>query len=100
LRNNVLREPQDLLLYADLLLQLKQPERALDLYRQVLKSGPDPAEAEWARVQIMLNLGGKNRNGAGSSASASAAEFDDPLFHRAAGAKQIGLQAVMENEGE
>jgi len=100
LRNNVLREPQDLLSYADLLLQLNQPERALDLYRQVLKSGPGPAEAEWARVQIMLNLGGKKRNGAGSIASAPDEKFDDPLFHRAAGAKQIGLQAVMENEGE
>ncbi len=100
LRNNVLREPQDLLSYADLLLQLNQPERALDLYRQVLKSGPGPAEAEWARVQIILNLGSKNRNGARSIASAPDEKFDDPLFYRTAGAKQIGLQAVMENEGE
>lgn len=100
LRSNILRAPQDLLVYADLLLQLNQPERALDLYRQVLKSGPGPAEAEWARVQIMLNFGGKNRSGAGFIAGAPDAQFDDPLFNRVVGAKQIGLQAVMEKEGE
>ena len=100
LRSNILRAPQDLLLYADLLLQLNQPERAVDLYRLVLKSGPDSAEAEWARVQIMLNLGAKNRTGAQTSAMAPDAEFTDPLFHRAAGALQTGLQAAKANEGE
>lgn len=100
LRNNILRAPQDLLLYADLLLQLNQPERAVDLYRLVLKSGPDSAEAEWARVQIMLNLGAKNRTGAQTSAKAPDAEFTDPLFHRAAGAMQTGLQAAKANEGD
>jgi TolA-binding protein len=100
LRNHILRAPQDLLLYADLLLQLNQPERAVDLYRLVLKSGPDSAEAEWARVQIMLNLGAKNRTGAQTSAKAPDAEFADPLFHRAAGAMQTGLQAAKANEGD
>lgn len=100
LRNNILRAPQDLLLYADLLLQLNQPERAVDLYRLVLKSGPDSAEAEWARVQIMLNLGAKNRTGAQTSAKAPDAEFTDPLFHRAAVALQTGLQGAKANEGE
>lgn len=100
LRNNVLRAPQDLLLYADLLLHMNQSERAVDLYRLVLKSGPDSAEAEWARVQITLNLGTKNRTGAQTSAMAANEEFTDPLFHRAAGAMQIGLQAVMAKEGE
>ncbi len=100
LRNNVLREPQDVLSYADLLLQLNQPERAVDLYRLVLKSGPDSAEAEWARVQIMLNLGAKNRTGAQRSAMAPDAEFTDPLLHRAAGAMQTGLQAAKADEGE
>ena len=94
------RAPQDLLSYADLLLQLNQPERAVDLYRLVLKSGPDSAEAEWARVQIMLNLGAKNRTGAQTSAMPPDAEFTDPLFHRAAGALQIGLRAAKANEGE
>ncbi len=100
LRNNILREPQDVLLYADLLLQLNQPERAVDLYRLVLKSGPDSAEAEWARVQIMLNLGAKNHTGAQRSAMAPDAEFTDPLFHRAAGAMQTGFQGAKANEGE
>ena len=100
MRNNALRAPKDLLLYADLLLKLYQPERAVDLYRQVLKAGPDPMEAEWARVQIMLNSGDKNRKGAQSRAVASDADFDDPLLHRAAGAMQIGLQAAMVKEGE
>jgi TolA-binding protein len=100
LRNNVLRAPKDLLVYADLLLQLNQPERAVDLYRLVLKSGPDSAQAEWARVQIMLNLGAKNHTGAQTSAMAPDAEFTDPLFHRAAGAMQTGFQAAKANEGE
>ncbi len=100
LRSNVLREPQDVLLYADLLLRMNQSERAVDLYRLVLKSGPDSAEAEWARVQITLNRGTKNRTGAQTSAMAANEEFTDPLFHRAAGAMQIGLQAVMAKEGE
>lgn len=96
LRNNILRAPQDLLSYADLLLQLNQPEHAVDLYRQALKAGPDPAAAEWARVQIMLTLGAKSRSGAQSSEIA----FDDPLFHRAAEAMKVGLQAAKANEGE
>jgi TolA-binding protein len=100
LRNNVLRAPQDLLLYADLLLQLNKPERAVDLYRQVLKAGPDPTEAEWARVQIMLNPETKNRQGTRSRVMVPEAEFDDPLLHRAAGAMQIGLQAAMAKEGD
>ena len=100
LRNNVLRAPQDLLMYADLLLKLNKPERAVDLYRQVLKAGPDSAEAEWARVQIMLNPEANNRQGTRSRAMAPAEEFDDPLLHRAAGAMQISLQAAMAKEGE
>jgi TolA-binding protein len=100
LRNNALRAPQDLLLYADLLLKLNKPGRAVDLYRQALKAGPDPAEAEWARVQIMLNTEAKNRQGARSGAMAPDGEFDDLLLHRAAGAMQIGLQAAMVKEGE
>ena len=100
LRNNALRAPQDLLLYADLLLKLNKPGRAVDLYRQALKAGPDPAEAEWARVQIMLNPEAKNRQRARSGAMAPDGEFDDLLLHRAAGAMQIGLQAAMVKEGE
>jgi TolA-binding protein len=100
LRNNVLRAPQDLLLYADLLLKMNKRERAVSLYRQVLKAGPDPAEAEWARVQIVLNSEAKNRQGAQSLTMAPDAEFDDPLLHRTAAAMQIGLRATMEREGE
>ena len=100
LRNNVLRAPQDLLLYADLLLKLNKPERAVDLYRQVLKAGPDPAEAEWARVQITLNSEDIHRQGVRSRAMIPDAEFDDPLLHRAARAMQTGLQAAMVKEGE
>lgn len=100
LRNNALRAPQDLLLYADLLLQLNKPERAVDLYRQVLKAGPDPMEAEWARVQIMLNPGDKNPKEAESRAVVPNAEFENPLLHRAAEAMQIVLQAAMAKEGE
>ena len=72
----------------------------MDLYRLVLKSGPDSAEAEWARVQIMLNLGAKNRTGPQRSAMAPDEEFTDPLFHRAAGAMLTGLQAAKADEGE
>lgn len=100
LRNNVLRAPQDLVLYADLLLKLNKPERAVDLYRQVLKAGPDHAEADWARVQIMLNPEAKHRQEAQSRAMVPDAEFDDPLLHRAAAAMQTGLRATMEREGE
>jgi len=100
LRNNALRAPKDLLLYADLLLKQYKPERAVDLYRLVLKAEPDPMEAEWARVQIMLNSGDKNPKGAQSIAVVPDTDFDDPLLHRAAGAMQIGLQAAMVKEGE
>jgi len=99
LRNNVLRAPQDLLLYADLLMRLNKPERAVDLYRQVLKAGPGPAEAEWARAQIMLNPEAKNRTGPQSTVMVADAEFDDPLLHRAAAAMQSGRRATMEKEG-
>ena len=100
LRNNALRTPQDFLLYADLLVKMNKPERASDLYRQVLNAGPDSSEAEWARVQIMLNPGAKHRSGTRSSAIVPATGVDDPLLHRAVGAMQIGLQAAMVKEGE
>jgi tetratricopeptide (TPR) repeat protein len=100
LRNNVLREPQDVLLYADLLVQLNQPSRAVDLYRLALKSGPDSATAEWAKVQIVLILGADSRKEVRLNAMAPDEQFTDLLFHRAAGAMHIGLQAPMANEGE
>jgi TolA-binding protein len=100
LRNNAIRTPQDLLLYADLLMKMNKPERAVDLYRQVLKAGPVPAEAEWARAQIMMNPGSKNRQEARSSGIVPSTDFDDSLLHRAVGAIQIGLQAAMVKEGE
>lgn len=100
LRNNALRAPQDLLLYADLLVKMKKPERAVEMYRQVLKSGPDPAEAEWARTQIILNTEGANRQGVQSTTMEPDEKFVDPLLHRAAGARQRGLQAVTVKEGE
>ena len=99
LRNNVLRAPQDLLLYADLLMKLNMPERAVDLYRQVLKAGPGLAEAEWARVQIMLNPEAKNRTGPSSTVVETDQDFGDPLLHRAAAAMQTALRATMEKEG-
>lgn len=100
LRNNALRAPQDFLLYADLLLQLNKPERAMDLYRQALKAGANPVEAEWARVQIILNPEATNYQGSRPGIVGPDAEFDDPLLHRAAEAMQIGLQAAMAKEGE
>jgi TolA-binding protein len=100
LRNNVLREPQDLVRYADLLLKLNKLERSVDLYRQVLKAGPESAEAEWARVQITLNSEAKNPQEAQSRTMAPAEEFEDPLLHRAAAAMQTALRATMESEGE
>ena len=99
LKNNALRAPQDLLQYADLLLKLHKPERAEDLYRQVLKSGPDPMEAEWAQVQILLNAGDKNRKEGRPAGGLKDAEFQDPLFHRAAGAMQISLKSAIGKEG-
>ncbi len=99
LRNNALRAPQDLLLYADLLLKLNKPERAEALYRQVLTSRPDPIEAEWAQVQIVLNFGGKTRKEIRSTGVFEDVEFHDPLFHRAAGAMQIGFQSAIGKEG-
>jgi tetratricopeptide (TPR) repeat protein len=100
LRNKVLREPQDLVRYADLLLKLNKLERAVDLYRQVLKAGPESAEAEWARVQITLNSEAKNPQEAQSRTMAPAEAFEDPLLHRAAAAMQTALRATMEREGE
>ena len=91
--------PEDLLRYADLLLQLKKPERATDLYRQVLKSRPDPMEAEWAQVQIILNSGGKNRTDGRPTGVREDAAFQDPLFQRAAGAMQIGLKSAIGDKG-
>lgn len=97
--HNVLRASQDLLLYADLLMSLNKPERAVDLYRQALKAGPSPAEAEWARAQIILNPEAKNRKEVRSTVMAADEEFGDPLLHRAAAAMQTGLRATMEKEG-
>jgi len=100
LRNNALRAPRDILSYADLLLTLNKPDRAVDLYRRVLESGPASAEAEWARVQLMLTPGDKHSQGARSRGTVPEAGFEDPLFHRAAGATQIGLQSAMVKEGK
>jgi tetratricopeptide (TPR) repeat protein len=99
-RNKALRAPQDLLLFADFLLKLNKPERAIDFYRQALKSGPSPIEAEWARVQIMLNPDGKDRKEVRPTGIFADAEFTDPLFHRAVGAMRIGLQSAIVKEGE
>ena len=98
-KHNALDRPEDLLRYADLLLQLKKPERATDLYRQVLKSRPDPMEAEWAQVQIILNSGGKNRTDGRPTGVREDAAFQDPLFQRAAGAMQIGLKSAIGDKG-
>ncbi len=100
LRSHALRTPQDILLYADLLVKLNRQERAADLYSQVLQAGPDAVEAEWARAQILLNPGAKSRQGGQSRSVAQGAGFDDPLLHRAAGAMQIGLQMSRVKEGE
>ncbi len=100
LRNHALHAPQDLLFYADVLVKLNKPERGVDLYRQVLKSEPDPAEAEWARVQIALNGEAKKPAGTRPEADEPKADFDDPLLHRAAEARHIELQAVLAKEGE
>ena len=99
LKNNALTRPEDLLRYADLLLQLNKPERATDLYRQVLKSRPDPMEAEWAQVQIVLNSGDKNRTDGRPTGVLADAPFQDPLFQRAAGAMQIGLNSAIGDKG-
>jgi TolA-binding protein len=99
-RHNALRAPQDVLLYADLLVKLHQPERAADLYKEALKAGLDQPAAEWARVQLAMNSAAKDGKEPRSRAVASAAGFDDPLLHRVAGAVQIGLQAAMGKEGE
>ncbi|MEP6890963.1 MAG: tetratricopeptide repeat protein, partial [Nitrospirota bacterium] len=99
LKHNALNRPQDLRRYADLLLQLNKPERATDLYRQVLKSRPDPMETEWAQVQIMLNSGGKNRTEGRPTGELADTALHDPLFQRAAGAMQIGLKSVIGDKG-
>jgi hypothetical protein len=80
-------------------LQLNKPERATDLYRQVLKSKPDPMEAEWAQVQIMLNSGVKNRTDGRPTGELADAALQDPLFQRAAGAMQIGLKSAIGDTG-
>ena len=98
-KHNALNRPEDLLRYADLLVQLNKPERATDLYRQALKSRPDPMEAEWAQVQIMLNSGSKNRTDGRPTGERADAAFQDPLFQRAAGAMQIGLRSAIGDKG-
>jgi tetratricopeptide (TPR) repeat protein len=100
MKHHALHEPQDLLLYADLLLKLNKHDQAMDIYRRVLKSGPSPAEADWAQVQIVLNHGNTNPNEAKPTDIRADAEFYDPLFRRAAGAMQIGLKAANVKEGE
>jgi len=99
LKHNALNRPQDLRRYADLLFQLNKPERAMDLYRQVLKSRPDPMETEWAQVQIMLNSGGKKRTEGRPTGERADTVFQDPLFQRAAGAMQIGLKSAIGDKG-
>ena len=64
-----------------------------------LKSGPEPIEAEWAQVQIVLNAGDKTRKEGRPAGGVKEAEFHDPLFHRAAGAMQIGLKSAIGKEG-
>jgi tetratricopeptide (TPR) repeat protein len=102
-RHHWLRAPQDILLYADLLVKLHQPERAADLYKEALKARPGQPEAEWARVQLAMNSvtkDGKEPRSRDVVAVVSEAGFDDPLLKRVAGAVQIGLQAAMGKEGE
>ena len=100
LRHDALRSPQDYVLYADLLTKMNKLERAAELYSRVLKAWPGSAEAEWARAQIMMNPGSKNRHGSRSKDMGPDTDFDDPLLHRVVGAIQIGFQAAMVKEGE
>jgi len=99
-RNNILRAPQDILLYADLLVKLKNLERAAELYKRALKAAPDQSAAEWARLQLALNPAAKDGKESGLRVMPPDGGFDDPLLHRAAGAVQIGQQATMAKEGE
>ncbi len=100
LHNHILLAPQDLLLFADLLTAMKRPQRAVELYRQVLTARPEPAQAEWARVQIMQNLGTKQPVVPSLTRSSPGAESYDSLLHRAAAAMQTGLRATLQKEGE
>jgi len=100
LRNHISLAPQDLLVFADLLTASKEHPRALDLYRQVLMARPEPAQAEWARMQIIQNLGTKKQTGSSLTQLIHDAGPVDPLLHRAAAAIQIGLRATSEKKGE
>jgi hypothetical protein len=99
-RHKFVQSPSDRLLFADLLTTLNKRQQAVDLYQRVLASRPAPDQAEWARLQIVRNLGTQKLLGPVRAVLTPRVGTGDPLFDRASAAILAGLRLTSEKKGE
>jgi tetratricopeptide (TPR) repeat protein len=99
-RHKFVQSPSDRLLFADLLTTLNKHQQAVDLYQRVLASRPAPDQAEWARLQIVRNLGTQKLLGPVRAVLTPRVGTGDPLFDRASAAILAGLRLTSEKKGE
>ncbi len=99
-RHTFIQSPSDRLKFADLLTGLNKHRQAVDLYQLVLASHPAPDQAEWARLQIVRNLGTEKLLGPVRAVLTPGAGTGDPLFSRASAGILAGLRLTSEKEGD
>jgi len=99
-KTGALRHNDDRLLMADLLTQQRSHQQALELYRQVLASHPDPEAGEWAKVQVVRNLAARPPGHADRKPSEPLSPAEDLLLSRAASAIHNSSRFAKAEEGD
>ncbi|BCA54824.1 conserved exported protein of unknown function [Nitrospira sp. KM1] len=90
----------DRLVLADLLSHKHSPQRALELYRQVLTAHPEREEAAWAQLQIVRNLSGRRDTALARAIPTALSLGGDPLLQRATTAIQGNPPDSLIEQGE
>ncbi len=99
-RQGIVRNNGDLLTMADLLTEKHAYQRALELYRKVLSSRPDPDDAAWAQVQVVRNMIAQNHTAKAPAVPDTVQPSRDLLLDRAASAIRTSLRVMKAEEGE
>ncbi len=71
-----------LLAYADLLSQMKRYQEAIEVYHTVVDKKPDPAQLQWARLQIVRGWQALKQHDRATVALAELGQTDDSLVTR------------------
>jgi tetratricopeptide (TPR) repeat protein len=99
-REGIVRKNSDLLTMADLLTEKRAYPRAIELYRKVLASHPDPDEAAWANVQVVRNVTVQKPLRTAPGIPGAVLPSGDPLLDRAVSAIQTSLRVAGAEEGD